>query len=99
MQAKIGFCPRRKASDVLYSLKLSASGRKIASDGDGEFPATAGFGTVVENIRNISKNCAAAKSLKKYLLSNLSNIEEVIIKFPPTRFFIINISLPGHKAG
>ena len=62
-------------------------------------PAIAGFGAAVEDIGNISQNCAAAKALKEYLLLRLSEIEGVIINSPADALpFIINISLPGHKA-
>ncbi len=62
-------------------------------------PAIAGFGAAVEDIGNISQNCAAAKALKEYLLLRLSEIEGAIINSPADALpFIINISLPGHKA-
>ena len=62
-------------------------------------PAIAGFGAAVEDIGNISQNCTAAKALKEYLLSKLSEIDGIVINSPADALpFIINISLPGHKA-
>lgn len=63
-------------------------------------PAIAGFGAAAGDIGSISENLEAAAALKDRLISGIASLSgKVVVNSPGDALpYIINISLPGHKA-